>query len=390
MPTSDPAVEIAYSRPVTVPVSATRATASRLAYGATIPSSSTGTATSTSTAASDPRKPPIDSAPSALTASCRNGSDTNGTIASSTAGAQHDRAQPAQVRAPVGQLPTHRVAGRQRDQDGGDRVGPDDRRGPEVGGEQAGRGDLRAEAGRADAERDRPQPPERDRGGRRGPSVCLIGRHPGADLLGDAHVRRSVVRADRGGRRSASIRPGFRFRLLQSIRREGVASPLDRSHVRSLRRPTADLRPEPARRRLRVAVPRRPTRARALVADPEGATASVVLNSFTEIGLERLVGAQARVGERLARVRAERPGRARCRPAVVGLEILEDELLDERFVARADRAQAAGYRLALDDFEYTRERRAAADARRRGQARPARARPRRHGPRRRAAASPTA
>ena len=85
VPSSEPAVEIAYSRPVTVPVSATRATASRLAYGATIPSSSTGTATSTSTAASEPRKPPTDSAPSALTASCRNGSDTNGTIASSTA-----------------------------------------------------------------------------------------------------------------------------------------------------------------------------------------------------------------------------------------------------------------------------------------------------------------
>ena len=38
VPTSEPAVEIAYRRPVTVPVSATRANASRLAYGATMPS----------------------------------------------------------------------------------------------------------------------------------------------------------------------------------------------------------------------------------------------------------------------------------------------------------------------------------------------------------------
>ena len=83
VPNSEPAVEMAYRRPVTVPVSDTRSTARRLAYGATIPSSSTGTATSASTAASEPAKPPSESAPSAFTASWRNGSDTNGTIASS-------------------------------------------------------------------------------------------------------------------------------------------------------------------------------------------------------------------------------------------------------------------------------------------------------------------
>ncbi|HUJ34933.1 MAG TPA: HDOD domain-containing protein [Solirubrobacteraceae bacterium] len=91
---------------------------------------------------------------------------------------------------------------------------------------------------------------------------------------------------------------------------------------------------------------------RALVADPEGATASVVLNSFTEIGLERLVGTKP------AWVNVSREfvlsGLARTLPPnVVGLEILEDELLDERFVHALIELKRRGYRLALDDFEYT-------------------------------------
>ena len=92
--------------------------------------------------------------------------------------------------------------------------------------------------------------------------------------------------------------------------------------------------------------------ATALVADSEGATASVVLNSFTEIGLERLVGAKP------AWVNVSREfvlgGLASTMPpAVVGLEILEDELLDERFVHALIELKRQGYRLALDDFEYS-------------------------------------
>ena len=90
----------------------------------------------------------------------------------------------------------------------------------------------------------------------------------------------------------------------------------------------------------------------ALVADPEGATASVVLNSFTEIGLERLVGAKpawVNVSREfvLSGLASSMP------PAVVGLEILEDELLDERFVLALIELKRQGYRLALDDFEYS-------------------------------------
>ena len=84
VPTSEPAVEIAYRPPVTFPVSVSATTVRRLAYGATAPSSITGTATRTSTAASDPRKPPTDRDPSAATDNFRNGSATNGTAASST------------------------------------------------------------------------------------------------------------------------------------------------------------------------------------------------------------------------------------------------------------------------------------------------------------------
>ena len=188
VPTSDPAVEIAYSRPVTVPVSATRPTASRFAYGATIPSSSTGTATSTSTAASEPKKPPTDSAPSALTASRRNGSDDERHDREQHRRAEHDHAQAAHVRAAVGEPAADRVADRQRDEHGGDRVRPDDRRGAEIRGEQSGGGDLGAEAGGADAERDRTQPPERDRGSCPHVALTSPAPHRMAALGRRAHV----------------------------------------------------------------------------------------------------------------------------------------------------------------------------------------------------------
>ena len=149
-------MEIAYRLPIVRPVSLTLRTLSRLTYGATVPSSMTGTATSTSTATSDPANPPTDSEPSALTDSRRNGSATNGTRRQQQRGHQDDRAQPAQVGAAVGQLAAQPVAGRERHQHGGDGVGPDDRRGTEVRGEQACRGDLGAQAGRADHEGDRP------------------------------------------------------------------------------------------------------------------------------------------------------------------------------------------------------------------------------------------
>ncbi len=90
----------------------------------------------------------------------------------------------------------------------------------------------------------------------------------------------------------------------------------------------------------------------ALVSDSEGATASVVLNSFTEIGLERLVGAKP-AWVNVSREFVLDGLAATVPPSVVGLEILEDELLDERFVHALIELKRQGYRLALDDFEYS-------------------------------------
>ena len=77
-----------------------------------------------------------------------------------------------------------------------------------------------------------------------------------------------------------------------------------------------------------------------------------MLNSFTEIGLERIVGikpAWVNVSREfvLSGLAGTMP------PRVVGLEILEDELLDERFVHALIELKRQGYRLALDDFEYS-------------------------------------
>lgn len=89
----------------------------------------------------------------------------------------------------------------------------------------------------------------------------------------------------------------------------------------------------------------------ALVTDPETATATVVLNSFTELGLERMVG------RRPAWINVSREfvlsGLAQSIPPErVLLEILEDQLIDEELVAAVAALKQRGYRLALDDFRY--------------------------------------
>jgi EAL and modified HD-GYP domain-containing signal transduction protein len=92
--------------------------------------------------------------------------------------------------------------------------------------------------------------------------------------------------------------------------------------------------------------------AAALVSDSEGATAAVVLNSFTEIGLERIVGSKP-AWVNVSREFVLSGLAATMPPSVVGLEILEAELLDERFVHALIDLKRQGYRLALDDFQYS-------------------------------------
>jgi len=89
----------------------------------------------------------------------------------------------------------------------------------------------------------------------------------------------------------------------------------------------------------------------AVIASPEGATATVVLNSFTEIGLERIVG------RKTAWVNVSRQfvlsGLAQAvPPGVVGLEILEDQRLDCEMLDALVELKRRGYRLALDDFRW--------------------------------------
>jgi EAL and modified HD-GYP domain-containing signal transduction protein len=89
--------------------------------------------------------------------------------------------------------------------------------------------------------------------------------------------------------------------------------------------------------------------AEALTADPERATATVVLNSLSELELKRIVG------NKRAWVNVSREfvldGLAQAiPPRVAGLEISETELLDDDMIAALRDLKRQGYRLALDDF----------------------------------------
>jgi len=87
----------------------------------------------------------------------------------------------------------------------------------------------------------------------------------------------------------------------------------------------------------------------AIIASPEGATATVVLNSFTEIGLQQMVGSKT------AWINVSREfvlsGLAPAVPAgAVGLEILEAEVVDDDVIAALETLKHHGYELALDGF----------------------------------------
>ncbi len=86
-----------------------------------------------------------------------------------------------------------------------------------------------------------------------------------------------------------------------------------------------------------------------LIADSQRATATVILNSLTELELTRFVGSKT------AWVNVSREfvlgGLARAiPPGLVGLEILEHELCDDELIAALRQLKRDGYRLALDDF----------------------------------------
>ena len=90
----------------------------------------------------------------------------------------------------------------------------------------------------------------------------------------------------------------------------------------------------------------------AVILDQEGATATVVLNSITEIGFEKIVNGRAawiNVSRKFMR-----QGLVRLLPPQpLVLEILENQEIDDELIATVAELKLRGHRLALDDFRYT-------------------------------------
>ena len=91
---------------------------------------------------------------------------------------------------------------------------------------------------------------------------------------------------------------------------------------------------------------------RAEIASPEHASAAVLLNSFTEIGLERIVGRHT-AWINVTREFVMRGLPLAAPPELVLLEILEDQFVDDELMAALGELKQQGYRLALDDFRYS-------------------------------------
>ncbi len=89
---------------------------------------------------------------------------------------------------------------------------------------------------------------------------------------------------------------------------------------------------------------------RAAFSDNNEATATVVLNSFTEIGLKQIVGARG------AWIKVSRDfvveGLARLWPRRAVIEILKGEIIDDELIAELVELQQHGNKVALDNFRH--------------------------------------
>jgi c-di-GMP phosphodiesterase len=134
-------------------------------------------------------------------------------------------------------------------------------------------------------------------------------------------------------------------------RRPAPTAPPERSELFVARQPMFD-------RRMRVAgyelLFRAGFVAEAGVIDDVAATANVMLNVFTEIGPERILGPHPG-WINVSRDFLLRGLASVAPPGIIGLEILEDQVIDDEFIASVAELKEAGYRLALDDFEYSPE-----------------------------------
>src|ERR1700684_372923 len=90
----------------------------------------------------------------------------------------------------------------------------------------------------------------------------------------------------------------------------------------------------------------------ARVLDAESATATVVLNALTEIGLERIVGPHV-AWINLSRESVLSGIAKMLPPAAAGFEILEGQKIDAALIAGVRDLKNQGYRIALDDFEFS-------------------------------------
>jgi EAL and modified HD-GYP domain-containing signal transduction protein len=86
------------------------------------------------------------------------------------------------------------------------------------------------------------------------------------------------------------------------------------------------------------------------VIDGARATATVMLNALTEIGLDRLVGAHV-AWINLTRDAVLSGLGLTLPPAVTCFEILEDQMVDDDLVEAVAELRELGYQIALDDFE---------------------------------------
>jgi EAL and modified HD-GYP domain-containing signal transduction protein len=99
---------------------------------------------------------------------------------------------------------------------------------------------------------------------------------------------------------------------------------------------------------------RRPNEHMAVVGDDDAATSTVVINAFTEIGLETLVGDHA-AWLNVSRDFVIRKIPLTLPPKRIVLELLENQAVDETLLGALAHLRALGYTIALDDFTWDTE-----------------------------------
>jgi EAL and modified HD-GYP domain-containing signal transduction protein len=99
---------------------------------------------------------------------------------------------------------------------------------------------------------------------------------------------------------------------------------------------------------------RRANESVAVVDDADAATATVVINAFTEIGLERLVGEHA-AWLNVSRDFIVQKLPLTLPPKRIVLELLEDQRVDDELLEALGQLRRLGYTIALDDFTWDEE-----------------------------------